>query len=192
MAELVLFHHGHGLTSGILEFAETLRASGHTVHAPDLFDGRRFERLEAGSAYAEKLGFETIIARGAEAVSDLRKELVYCGFSLGVLPAQYLAQSRPGASGAVLVHACVPVAEFSPVWPPEVPVQIHAMNGDPIFLGEGDFRAAREVITQCAEGELFLYPGTSHLFADPSLPGYDETATRSLTERVNGFLGARG
>ena len=41
MAEVVLFHHLQGLTEGVRAFAGELRAGGHTVHTPDLFDGQR-------------------------------------------------------------------------------------------------------------------------------------------------------
>jgi dienelactone hydrolase len=113
--------------------------------------------------------------------------LIYVGFSLGVLPAQRLAQTRPGARGALLLYSCVPASEFGG-WPPEVPVQVHGMDADPIFVGEGDIENARELIAQANDGALFLYPGDEHYFADSSLPSYDAAATELLTERVLEFL----
>ena len=188
MAETVLFHHAHGLTSGVRDFAERLRRSGHTVHVPDLYEGRVFDNLEDGVAYAQEVGFGSIIERGRLATEGLPGELVYAGFSLGVLPAQMLAQSRPGAKGALLFHACVPTSEFSGAWPQAVPVQIHGMDADEFFVGEGDLAAARTLVATTADAELFLYPGTQHLFADNSLPSYDEHAATLLTERVLSFL----
>jgi dienelactone hydrolase len=190
MAEVLLFHHAQGQTRGFLAFADTLRAAGHTVHTPDLFDGRVFESLEDGVGYAESTGFEELLKRGVRAADDLTPELVYAGFSLGVLPAQCLAQTRTGARGALLLEACVPVSEFGSSWPAGVPVQIHGMDGDPFFAAEGDIDAARALVASTPQAELFVYPGSQHLFADASLPSYDQDAAALLTERVLGFLGA--
>ncbi len=188
MAEVLLFHHAHGLTSGVRDFAERLRQAGHTVHVPDLYEGRVFDSLEEGVAYAQEVGFGSIIERGRVATEGLPSELVYAGFSLGVLPARMLAQSRPGAKGALLFHACVPTSEFADAWPHGVPVQIHAMDADEFFVEEGDLEAARALVQATADAELFLYPGSQHLFADSSLPSYDEHAATLLTERVLNFL----
>jgi dienelactone hydrolase len=192
MAEVVLFHHAQGLTPGVVAFADVLRRGGHTVHTPDLFDGRTFGSIEEGLEYAEQIGFpDEVIGRGVRAVEPLPAGLVYAGFSLGVLPAQMLAQTRPGARGALLFYSCVPVSEFGAAWPDEVPVQVHGMDADPIFVSEGDIDAARDLIAQAKEGELFLYRGDQHLFADSSLPSYDRDATALLIERVLGFLRSR-
>jgi len=192
MAEVVLFHHAQGLTPGVVAFADELRRAGHTVHTPDLFGGRTFGSIEEGMQYAQEIGFPgEVIARGARAVEGLPAGLVYAGFSLGVLPAQMLAQTRPGARGALLFHSCVPVSEFGPAWPAGVPVQVHGMDADPFFVGEGDIDAARELVEQAKDGELFLYPGDQHYFADSSLPSYDADATALLIQRVLDFLRTR-
>ncbi|MFE2992384.1 dienelactone hydrolase family protein [Streptomyces sp. NPDC059262] len=188
MAEVLVFHHGHGLTEGIREFAEQLRQAGHTVHVPDLFEGQVFDSLEEGVEYAENIGFGTIIKRGTTAAGELSAELVYLGFSLGVLPAQKLAQTRPGAKGALLIEACVPTSEFGSIWPQGVPVQIHGMDADAFFAGEGDVEAARALVDAATDAELFLYPGDRHLFTDSSLPSHDERATTQTTHRVLEFL----
>jgi dienelactone hydrolase len=190
VAEVVLFHHAQGLTPGITAFADEFRRAGHTVHTPDLFEGRTFATLEEGVGHAEEIGFGEVIERGIRAVEGLPAELVYAGFSLGVLPARHLAQTRAGARGALLFHACVPVSEFSAAWPDEVPVQVHAMDADPIFVGDGDIDAARALIDQAKDAKLFLYAGDRHLFADRSLPSYDAEASALLVQRVLGFLGA--
>jgi dienelactone hydrolase len=188
MAEVLLFHHAHGLTSGVGDFAETLRRAGHTVHVPDLYEGRVFDDLGEGLAYAQEVGFDSIMERGRLAAEVLPSELVYAGFSLGVMPAQMLAQTRPGARGALLFHACFPTSEFGGVWPQGVPVQIHGMDADEFFAEEGDLDAARALVQATPDAELFLYSGKQHLFADSSLPSYDEHAARLLTERVPSFL----
>lgn len=189
MAEVLVFHHAHGLTSGVRGFAAELRRAGHTVHVPDLYEGRVFDSLDDGAAYAQETGFDTIIGRGRSFAEWLPGEVVYAGFSLGVLPAQLLAQTRPGAKGALLFHACVPVAEFGESWPENVPVQVHGMEADPFFAGEGDLDAARALTDSTPTAELFLYSGKEHLFADASLPSYDERAAKLLMERALGFLG---
>ncbi|MAT45644.1 MAG: dienelactone hydrolase [Anaerolineaceae bacterium] len=188
MAEIVLFHHARGRTPGVLAFAETLRQAGHTVHTPDLFDGHLFDTLEKGMEFVEELGFGEIMERGERAVKDLPSELVYAGFSLGVVPAQKLAQTRPEARGALFFYACIPVSEFGQTWPKGVPIQIHGMDADPIFVGEGDIDAARALVRDVEKAELFLYPGNQHYFADSSLPSYDAEATALLLERVLAFL----
>jgi dienelactone hydrolase len=190
MAEVVLFHHAQGLTPGVAAFADELRHAGHIVHTPDLFEGRTFDSIEKGMSFVKELGFGEVMARGERAVEELPTELVYAGFSLGVVPAQKLAQTRPGARGALLFYSCIPVSEFGQAWPEGVPVQVHGMDADPIFVGEGDIDAARALVEEVEDGELFLYPGDQHYFADNSLPSYDAEATALLLQRVLKFLAA--
>ena len=191
MAEVLLFHHAQGQTPGFHAFADELRAAGHTVHIPDFFDGRTFDSIDAGLAYAKEIGFGEVVERGVRAAQDLPAELVYAGFSLGEVAAQKLAQTRPGARGALLFYSCVPTSEFGSAWPDGVPVQIHGMDADPIFVGEGDIDAARALVESTADAELFLYPGDQHYFADSSLPSYDADAAALLIRRVLEFLATR-
>jgi dienelactone hydrolase len=188
MARVIFFHHALGLTPGIVAFADRLRAAGHEVHTPDLFDGMTFDSVDAGMAFVEELGFGEIMERGAAAVDAIGGDAVYGGFSLGVVPAQMLAQTRPDAEGAVLCYSCVPPSEFGGPWPEGVPVQIHGMDADPYFVDEGDLDAAREIVASSPRAELFLYPGDQHYFADSSLPSYDEAATDLLVQRVTALL----
>ncbi|MGO8086509.1 dienelactone hydrolase family protein [Rhizobium leguminosarum] len=190
MAQVLLFHHAQGLTPGVRSFADDIRAAGHIVHTPDLFGGRTFPSIEAGIAYIGEIGFDAMRERGVRLADDLPAGLVYAGFSFGVLPAQKLAQTRPGARGALLFYSCLPISgewAFGP-WPDGVAVQIHGMDNDPIFVGEGDIDAAREIVEKVEDAELFLYPGDQHYFADSSLPSYDANATALLTLRVIEFL----
>ena len=188
MAEVVLFHHAQGLTTGVLDFAETLRAAGHTVHTPDLYDGHAFTTLDDGMAYLKQTGFDTILERGKSAGEALPQAVVYAGFSLGVMPAQLLAQTRPGAKGALLMESCVPPSEFGDGWPKALPVQVHGKDADPFFVGEGDIDAARTLVAEASDGELFTYPGQEHLFADSSISSYDPESALLLNERVIAFL----
>jgi dienelactone hydrolase len=191
MADVILFHHAQGLTDGVRGFAGELEAAGHRVNVPDLYDGQTFDALEEGIGYARQVGFDTIADRGRQAVEGLPSDLVYAGFSLGVMSAQELAQTRSGAKGAVFVASCFPVSEFGS-WPQGVPAQIHGMGADPIFVDEGDLAAARELVEATDSAELFLYPGNQHLFIDRSLPDYDEAAATLLTQRVLEFLSRVG
>jgi len=193
MATVLLFHHIQGLTPGVGAFADTLREAGHTVHAPDLFDGRTFDSIEEGAAFTQSADAPDLDARADKVAAALPADLVYLGFSFGVMQAQRLAQTRPGATGAVLCDSCVPVTgdwAFGP-WPEGVPVQIHGMDADPFFAGEGDIDAARELVSLVPDAQLFVYPGDVHLFADSSLPQYDQEAATLLTTRVLEFLGRR-
>lgn len=186
MSEVVLYHHVQGLTEGVMSFADDLRAAGHTVHTPDLFDGRTFASLEDGMAFAREQGFGSLGQRGIAAADAFGPAVVYAGFSFGVMVAQELAQTRPGAHGAVLMYSCLPVAEFGDSWPDQVPVQIHGKDADPLFLEDLD--AARALAESTTQAELFLYPGEEHLFADSSLAAYDPAAAALLTQRVLSFL----
>ena len=186
MAELLLFHHAQGLTPGVVAFADELRAAGHVVHAPDLYDGRTYGDLDSGIGYAKEVGFDTLLERGRAAADGLPDALVYAGFSLGVMPAQLLAQTRAGARGALFFSAALPPSEFGDGWPSGLPLQIHLMEDDE--WAQEDLPAARELAA--AGGELFLYPGDRHLFADASLPDHDEAAAQLLRQRVLAFLDA--
>jgi dienelactone hydrolase len=183
-----MFHHSQGLTDGVKSFAEELRGAGHTVHIPDAYEGRTYATIEEGMAYAKEVGFGNLLERSVKAGEELGDGLVYIGHSLGVMPAQQLAQTHPGAKAAVFLYSCLPASEFG-TWPAGVPVQIHGMDHDPWFTEEGgDLDAARELVASTSDAELFLYPGADHLFADASLPAYDEAAASLLRSRVLALL----
>ncbi len=190
MAHVLLFHHAQGVTPGVTAFADELRAAGHAVDVPDLFDGRTFGSIDDGMAFIKGQGFDALRQRGVRTADDLPAELVYAGFSFGETIAQELAQTRSGARGALLFSSCIPITgewAFGP-WPDGVPVQIHGADHDPIFVDEGDLDAAREIVATAPDAELFLYPSDQHYFFDRSLPSYDEAATALLTTRVLAFL----
>lgn len=191
MAELILFHHAQGLTDGVQAFAEQLRAAGHRVTVPDLYDGATFETVEAGVAYAEDVGFDTIIAAGVAAAEALPERIVYAGFSLGVLPAQKLAQTRPGALGALIFHGDVPVSAFGQSWPAGVDVQVHVNEHDD-WCDLDNVRDLVEVAGAQATAELFVYPGSTHLFADSSLPDYEPESAALVVQRSLDFLQRHG
>jgi dienelactone hydrolase len=188
MADVLLFHHAQGLTDGVRDFAQDLMVEGHRVHLPDLYEGHTFEELDDGMAYVEGVGFQAIIERGAAVAQDLPHDLVYVGMSLGVLPAQMLAQTRPGARGAVFLHSAVPPEEFGGSWPKGLPLQIHTMADDEL----GDVDVARQLVAGAEGAELFVYPGDGHLFTDSSLDAYDEEAAELVRLRLLAFLAPLG
>ncbi|MGC3858801.1 dienelactone hydrolase family protein [Micromonospora chersina] len=196
MADIVLFHHIQGLTDGVRALADQLRAGGHTVHTPDLFDGERPATLDEGAALTRRIGGEVLDERADRAVADLPKDIVYAGVSWGAATAQRLAQTRPGARGALLYESCLPVTGEWAVgpWPEGVPVQVHGMDRDPFFALEGDIDSARELvgIVGPERGELFVYPGEAHLFTDSTLPSYDADATALVVRRSREFLDRLG
>ena len=189
MTDIVLFHHIRGLTPGVEAFAGELRTAGHTVHTPDSFEGRTFASIEEGEAYCTEVGFAEVRDRGVRAVADLPDALVYGGFSLGVMAAQQLVQNRPGARAGLFYHGFADPSYFGE-WPAGTPAQIHAMDADPYFVGEGDLEPAQAFVAGHDEVELFLYPGDGHLFTDSSLDVHDEGATRLVLERTLSLLAA--
>ncbi len=186
MAEVLLYHHIQGLTDGVQVFAEALREGGHVVHTPDLFGGRTFDSIEEGFGFAREAGLDALRERAVAGADELGPGLVHGGFSFGAMIAQQLAQTRPGARGALLMYSCIPVTEFGAAWPEGVPVQVHGNEGDEFF--QEDLPAARELAATVAGAELFLYPGDQHLFADSSLDAYDPESSALLMERVQAFL----
>ena len=186
MSNVVLYHHVQGLTEGVRSFADKFRQAGHTVHVPDLFDGRRFDTIEEGMAFARDAGFGTLAERGVAAAHGIDADVVYAGFSFGVMVAQQLAQTRAGARGALLMSGCLPISEFGDAWPDGVPVQVHGKEADPFFAE--DLEAAQTLVDSTDQAELFVYQGAEHLFADSSLPSYDPAAAGLLTERALAFL----
>lgn len=188
MADVLLFHHAQGQTPGFLAFADALRGAGHTVHTPDLYGGESFATLEQGMAKARSIGFDRLLEQGLAAADGLPDELVYAGFSLGVMPAQRLAQTRTGARGAVLLDAAIPLGEFAPEWPAGVAVQVHGGEADEFFIDDGDIDSARGIVAAADDAELFTYPGCGHLFADASATAYDPEAAGLVQERVLALL----
>ena len=191
MTEVLLFHHVQGLTEGVRSFADELRQAGHTVHTPDLFDGRTFATMDEAFAVVREAG-DAPDAKADDAAQSLPEGLVYAGISWGVGPAQRLAQTRAGARGALLYEACFPITgeyAFGP-WSDDLPVQIHGKADDEFFAREGDIEAARELVATIGpdQAELFVYPGGEHLFLDSSLPTYDAAAAALVTQRTLHFL----
>ena len=186
MVEIVLFHHVGGVTEGVVAFAELLREAGHTVHTPDLFDGRTFADIHDGIAYVDSVGEDMFAARAAQMIAPMGKDLVYGGFSMGVARAGEQVLTRPGARGAFFLYGTIAPSWWEATWPAGVPSQAHVTEAD-------EFRehdAEAEYVAEVPGGELFVYPGSGHLFAEPGHADYDEEVARLATERVVAFLAA--
>ena len=191
MTDVVLFHHVQGLTPGVRALAAELAGDEHTVHTPDLYDGRTFTSLEEGIAHVKSLDADATRRAVDSIVAALPQPLVFAGISWGVTHAQRLAQTRSGARGALLFEACFPLGEdgFGP-WPTGVPIQVHGMDDDEFFAHEGDLEAARDLVAVTGPqlGEVFTYRGSGHLFVDDSLPSYDPSAAALAIGRGRAFL----
>ncbi len=187
MAEVVFFHHSGGLTAGVETLAETLRAAGHTVHAPDLFDGRTFDDVSEGVAFVDSSGEEIFAQRAAAAVEGLPREVVYGGASFGAARAAEQVLTRPGALGAFFLYGAVAPSWWGAAWPVGVPAQAHQAEVDP--WREVD--AEQEFVATVPEAELFLYPVTGHLFAEAGHPDHDPASAELATQRILEFLAAR-
>ena len=192
MTTLVLFHHVLGLTHGVTYLADALRREGVEVLTPDLFAGRTFEDLSTGLAYVNQLGDDELLQRAESACGGLPADVVYGGLSLGVFPAQHLLQTRPGASGAVLLHSFFDPSRFPGAWPEECPVEVFGMDHDPFFVEDGDLAAAQAWQREHGNLHIHLYPGDKHLFLEPSLPDYDEHQSLQVIRDLVSSLHAMG
>jgi dienelactone hydrolase len=192
MATIVLFHSVLGIRAGVSDAADRFRAAGHTVHLPDLFDGKTFDDYEPAMAHVESLGGGQEMYRRAHAsVSDIPTDVCYAGFSLGGGSALHLAATRPGARGALAFHESLPLRWLdAPAWPSSVPLQVHFAELDPFREQESIDELRDSVLAAGASYEFFDYQGISgHLFTDASLPAeYDEPAATLMFERAMEFL----
>lgn len=189
MTDLLLFHHALGVTAGMDAFADDLRAAGHRVVVPDLFDGATFDSIAAGVGHAQSVGFDKIIDRGVAEADELGDRFAVAGFSLGALPAQKLAQTDSRVAGAILYHAAVPISTFGNAWPAGVALQVHIGEDDE--WAEEDLGAARELTAESG-GELFLYPGPGHLITDSSFADHHPRNAARILERTLAFLDSLG
>lgn len=190
MSRVVLFHHVLGLTDGVESVASSLREAGHDVVAPDLFEGRTFPDIDSGFAHVQAIGFDEVLRRAERAVAEEPAELVYGGFSLGVMAAQHLLQTRPGARGALLFHAFCEPTQLAGRWPDGTPVHLLGMDADPFLVDDGDLEAARAWQRDHPELVVHLLPGSGHLYLEPSLPDYDAQARERTIDAARSALAA--
>lgn len=185
MVRTLVFHHVLGVTPGLQSFAAALEEAGHPARIPDLFEGATFPTIADGVAHAQTVGFDVILDRGVAAAEGIDGPFAVVGFSLGVLPAQKLAQTRSGVVGAVLCDGAVPSSEFGRDWPEGVALQVHLTEHDE--WSEEDRPAAEDLVAE-AGGELWIHPGSGHLAADPSAPDHDPEVAEAVLARTVAFL----
>ena len=184
MQPIVLFHSALGCGAGVHAFADRLRTGGRAVLTPDLFDGETFEELAAGVKKRDALGIPELMRRAMLAVADVPPGCIYAGFSMGAAAAQFLAQTRPGARAAVLMHGALPLEAMGAPWPDGTPLQIHFAESDPWVDAVVVDRLAHD-----ARAEVHRYPGSAHLFTDRTSPEYDEPSAELVLARIGELLG---
>ncbi|MEV4441358.1 dienelactone hydrolase family protein, partial [Streptomyces sp. NPDC049577] len=181
----------YGLRPAVHAAGDRLRAAGHEVHVPDLYEGRTAETVEEGMAIKDEIGQEELLRRAITAVAPLSdRGLVYAGFSLGGSIAQNLALGDEKARGLLLLHGTSDLADDASV--DELPVQLHVADPDPFephdWLNAWYLRMARAG----ADVEVFRYPGAGHIFTDPELADYDAEAAEAAWRVALGFLADLG
>ena len=109
MTEVLLFHHAHGQTAGFLAFADALRRAGHSVHAPDLYNGRTFDTLDEGVVFAGEIGFGEIIERGVRAADELPRGSCTPASRWGCCRRRSWPRPARGRGGAAVPLVCADV-----------------------------------------------------------------------------------
>ncbi|WP_103351723.1 dienelactone hydrolase family protein [Amycolatopsis sp. CA-128772] len=185
MTDVVVFHSVLGLRPVELGFAERLRAAGHHVTTPDLYDGRTASTLEAGFALKDAVGWDTIARRARDAVRDLPAETVFVGVSMGAGVVETVLPHRPGTAGVLLLHA---VGALPAGVRAGLPVQVHVADPDPL-APPAQIAAWREAAARLgADARVYTYPGLGHFYTDAGGPEYDPAAAELTRERVEEFL----
>jgi dienelactone hydrolase len=188
VATVALFHSALGVRPGVDDAAELLRSRGHEVRVVDQYAGRVFDDYETAMAYVEEVGFPALMAKALELTADLPDGFVTAGFSNGGGMAEFVAGSRP-VSGVLILSGALDPAEIGLTWPRGVPAQIHYTVDDPFRSQEGIDAVVAAAEAAGAAVEIFDYPGSGHLFADPSKADEYQPAEAALMwERVTGFL----
>ncbi|MEU9193451.1 dienelactone hydrolase family protein [Streptomyces hundungensis] len=184
---IMLFHSVHGMRPAVREAAERLRAAGHEVHVPDLYEGRTAETAEEGARLKDEIGKEELLKRAVLAAAPYSERgLVYAGFSLGGSIAQTLALGDEKARGLLLFHGTSDMAENTAV--DELPVQLHVADPDPFESADWLNSWYLQMRRAGADVEIYRYPGAGHLYTDPELPDYDEASAELTWRTALGFL----
>jgi dienelactone hydrolase len=184
IAEIILFHHAQGLTEGLRELAERIRAAGHEVHTPDMYSGVVFGRLDEGLAFASRIGHDAIEEVAHRAARQHPHADTVIGFSLGAFPAQLLAQEWNRIHGLVLVAGGLPPRDLRSDWRLDVRLSAHAADPDD-WIPAGSLES---LLRRARAPYVYRYPGLGHMFVDPSSPDYDADAADLFEERLLTWL----
>lgn len=190
MATVAIFHPDLGVREGVRDAARRLTEAGHVAHIVDYYgNGQAFDDHASAGAYVNSVGFPALMQAALDAVADLPDGFAVIGFSNGGGMAEYVATRRQ-VRQAVLGSGTLPIAMVgAETWPRTTAVQIHYAIDDP-FRNEAWLES---VVASVQESGALLerytdYPGSGHLFTDPTLPDYDATNTEQFWQRVLGFL----
>ena len=156
-----------------------MRADGHRVTLPDLFDGATSESVEGGFAIQERVGWETMMARARAAAEPLPAETALAGVSAGAQVAGTLWLERPAAEGC---SCCMGRARSGR--------RVEAHLAEPEPYDDEDYLQwwAEGMRSAGLDFTLYRYPGAGHYFTDPSLPDHDAAAAALAVERALAFL----
>ncbi|MFG2431329.1 dienelactone hydrolase family protein [Streptomyces sp. NPDC048590] len=184
---IMLFHSTYGLRPAVHASADRLRAAGHEVRVPDLFEGHTFETVEEGMAFQEEIGKDELLKRAVLAAAPYSDQgLVYAGFSLGASVAQTLALGDAKARGLLLLHGTSDLAPNVTV--DDLPVQLHVADPDAFESGDWLNSWYLQMQRTGADVEIYRYPGAGHLYTDPDLPDFDQAAADLTWKVALGFL----
>jgi dienelactone hydrolase len=191
LATVVLFHSVYGLRPAVHKAADRLRAAGHEVHTPDLFDGRTAGSVEEGMELKDEIGRDELLMRAVTVTAPLSERgLVYAGFSLGGSIAQNLAFADDRARALLLLHGTSDLPEDAAV--DDLPVQLHV--ADPDAFEPHDWLNAwyLQMRRAGADVEIFRYAGAGHLFTDEDLDDHDAEAAERTWRTALEFLDSVG
>ncbi|MEU0626970.1 dienelactone hydrolase family protein [Streptomyces sp. NPDC005989] len=187
LMNIMLFHSTYGLRPAVHAAAGRLRAAGHEVQVPDLFEGRTFETVEEGLAFKEEVGKDELLRRAVLAAAPYSdRGLVYAGFSFGASTAQTLALGDEKARGLLMFHGTSDIAENASV--DELPVQLHVADPDPFETHDWLNSWYLQMRRTGADVEVYRYPGAGHLFTDAELPDFDQASAELAWKVSLGFL----
>ncbi|MGW0467272.1 dienelactone hydrolase family protein [Streptomyces sp. NPDC003027] len=185
--DIMLFHSTYGPRPAVEAAAERLRAAGHQVRVPDLFEGQTAETVEEGMELQKAIGKEELLKRAVLASAPYSdRGLLYAGFSFGASVAQTLALGDEKARGLLLLHGTSDIAESASV--DDLPVQLHIADPDPFESHDWLTSWYLRMGKAGADVEVYRYPGAGHLYTDPDLPDYDEAAAEETWSIALAFI----
>ncbi|MER5967636.1 dienelactone hydrolase family protein [Streptomyces sp. NPDC002057] len=185
--DIMLFHSVYGLRPAVRDAADRLRAAGHQVWVPDLFDGWTTGSVEEGMAKRDEIGKDELLKRAILAAAPYSERgLVYAGFSFGASVAQTLALGDEKARGLLLLHGTSDLAPNVSV--DELPVQLHVAEPDPFETDDWLSAWYLQMRRAGADVEVYRYRGAGHLYTDPELPDWDAEAAERTWSVALSFL----
>jgi dienelactone hydrolase len=187
MAQVVVFHSAYGLRQAEADTAACLRAAGHDVSTPDLYDGRTASTMDAALALMDAVGWEVICARARQALEVVPQTAVLAGFSMGAGVIGSVWDQRRAAAGVVLLHGIAPIPASAR---PGLPVQVHLAGDDPFAPRQAVARWQAGATRAGLAAQVFTYPGAGHFYTDPCLADYHPASAGQTWQRVTAFLSA--